>query len=522
MSRVFSLVTLAAALAILALGIWKCTCSAGDGDAFGYVSQSAMLAKGELRIEQQFQRSMPWPYAEWSFAPAGYRPAADDRGFIVPTYPPGLPLVMAAFRRVAGAGAVFFVVPLMGALCVLMTGALGRRVHSPLAGVIAALVLASSPSFLFQLMQPLSDVPAAAWWTIALTLALHDSAGASLASGAAASMAILTRPNLVPLAGAIGVFLLWQAVRADPCARAAAVRRVVLFAAGAVPGGVAIGALQNYLYGSPLRSGYEEFSALFAWANAAPNLKQYPRWLIATQTPIVCLALAAPWFPRIRRGGLPLAWVAVVFFCYLFYVPFGADDWSYLRFLLPAYPALIVLSVASALELIDRVTARERVRLAASIAVFASLLAWQGREALHRGVFSQHEVEQRYEDVGRYVTDFTPSNAVFITGLHAGSIRYYAGRLTIRFDWVGERRLDQVVEVMREKGYHPYIALEEGEEAGFRERFVKMSDLARLDWPPAAQRSQPIRVRIYDPLDRARAAQGASIRTAEIAVRRRR
>ena len=158
---------------------------------------------------------------------------------------------------------------------------------------------------------------------------------------------------------------LWQAARADPRA-ARALRRVVLFAAGAVPGGVAIGALQNYLYGSPLRSGYEEFSALFAWANAAPNLKQYPRWLIATQTPIVCLALAAPWFPRIRRGGLLLAWVAVVFFCYLFYVPFGADDWSYLRFLLPAYPALIVLSVASALELIDRVTARQAVRLAAS------------------------------------------------------------------------------------------------------------------------------------------------------------
>ena len=38
---------------------------------------------------------------------------------------------------------------------------------SGVAGMIAALVLASSPSFLFQLMQPLSDVPAAAWWTIA-------------------------------------------------------------------------------------------------------------------------------------------------------------------------------------------------------------------------------------------------------------------------------------------------------------------------------------------------------------------
>ena len=68
---------------------------------------------------------MPWPYAEWSFAPAGLSARQPYRGFIVPTYPPGLPLVMAAFRRVAGAGAVFFVVPLMGALCVWMTGDLG-------------------------------------------------------------------------------------------------------------------------------------------------------------------------------------------------------------------------------------------------------------------------------------------------------------------------------------------------------------------------------------------------------------
>jgi hypothetical protein len=283
---------------------------------------------------------------------------------------------------------------------------------------------------------------------------------------------------------------------------------------------VAIAAVQDYLYGSPLRSGYEEFTALFGWANAWPNLTQYPRWLIATQTPIVCLALAAPWFVRARaRVWLLLAWLAVVFLCYVFYVPFGRDEWSYLRFLLPAYPPLIVLTVTVALELIQRATARAGVRLAASLLLCASLVAWQGREAYHRGAFTQQAIEQRYEDVGRYVADMMPSNAVFIAGLHAGSIRYYAERLTIRFDWVGERRLDQVVDVMREKGYHPYIALEEGEEPGFRERFAARSELARLDWSPAAQRSEPIRVRIYDPLDRVRAARGDATTTAGTAVK---
>ena len=524
MKQVYSSVALAAALAILTLGIWKGTFSAGDGDAYGYVSEAGLWLKGTLRVDQQFVRTLPWPYADWSFAPAGYRPAT-VHGFIVPTYSPGLPLVMALFQRVAGAGAVFYVVPLMGALCVWMTADLGARVHGPLTGVIAALLLASSPSFLYQLMQPLSDVPAAAWWTIALALALRETNRASLGAGAAASMAILTRPNLVPLAAVIGVFLTWRAIGADARGRRAAVQRLLLFAAAVVPGCLAVAAVQTYLYGSPLRSGYEGFDALFTWAHAAPNLDRYPRWLLQTQTPAVCLAIAAPWLTRRRPAAaaapvlradhvwLLLASIAVVFLSYLFYLPFGREEWSYLRFLLPAYPPLLILTVAVALEVVRRVAARDRSRLVLSIAFCAAVVAWQGREAFSRGAFVLDRVEQRYADVGRYIAANMPPNALFITGVHAGSIRYYSGRLTIRYDWVGERRLNQVVDVMREKGYHPYIALEEAEESRFRDRFLNLSDLARLDWAPAAQRSAPIRVRIYDPLDR-----GHAVATAEIAA----
>jgi hypothetical protein len=74
------------ALAVGALGIWKGSFVAGDGDAFGYVSEANLIAHGTLRIEQQFVRTLPWPFADWSFAPAGYRPAT-VRGFIVPCAP---------------------------------------------------------------------------------------------------------------------------------------------------------------------------------------------------------------------------------------------------------------------------------------------------------------------------------------------------------------------------------------------------------------------------------------------------
>ena len=79
---------------------------------------------------------------------------------------------MAGAVRVAGDGAIFAVVPLMGLLAVWCTWLLGRRLAGPVAGASSALLLACSPTFLYQLVQPMSDVPAAALWTAALATAL--------------------------------------------------------------------------------------------------------------------------------------------------------------------------------------------------------------------------------------------------------------------------------------------------------------------------------------------------------------
>src|SRR5438045_4061780 len=125
---------------------------------------------------------MPWPLADWTFAPLGYRPAP-TRGFIVPIYPPGLPLLMAVFQQMTDRDAVFYVVPLLGALAVWAAGRLGSILHGPLTRALAAMLLASSPTFLLQLVQPVSDVPATAWWTLALMLAVDGRRFATWASG---------------------------------------------------------------------------------------------------------------------------------------------------------------------------------------------------------------------------------------------------------------------------------------------------------------------------------------------------
>ena len=432
------------------------------------------------------------------------------RGFIVPTYPPGLPIVMSFFQRVRGRDAVFYVVPVLGALAIWATRRLGAKLFGEPAGASSALLLASSPTLLLQLIQPVSDVPATAWWAVSLAAAVGDSAAAAFASGAAASLAILTRPNLVPLAA---VCIGFVSGRQDAC------RRLALFACGVVPGCLAVAAIDAYLYGSPLRSGYAELHTLYAWANAAPNLDRYPRWLVASETPFMCLALLAPWLigRQRRRVGLLLVFAAVVFVSYLFYQPFGRDDLGYLRFLLPAYPALIVLSVGVTIELARRLRVGSPAVVAVGVCAIVAVL--NVRTSAERRVLSLREVESRYVDVGRYVAQAMPREALFISGLHCGSIRYYSDRLTLRYDLLQPGWLDEAVRTLRSKGYHPYIALEEGEEPDFRGQFGGRSDLARLDWPPAAERREPVRVRIYDPADRARFFGGEGVVTGDIALR---
>jgi len=524
-------IVVAVAITVAALGLWRGTYSAGDGDAFGYVSQASLIAQGTLHVEQQFVRDLPWPFAEWTFAPAGYRPGT-DHGTIVPIYPSGLPLMMAGFQRAGGPMAVFFVVPLLGALGVWMTAQLGTAIHGRLTGVLAAIMVAASPSFLFQLMQPMSDVPAMAWWTMALVLILRHSGLAALGAGVAASAAIMTRPNLVPLAAVIGAYLLVRL--AGPRAeRRPALTRFACFAAGAVPGCLAVAVINNRLYGSPLASGYEPFDVLYSMAHLAPNLDRFPRWLIETQSPFIYLAFAAPWLVAGRRPSaavrpvtaapvrLLLALIAVVFLSYLFYTPFGRDDWSYLRFLLPAYPALTVLAVAVAVEIARRAIAVDRRAVAVAAMICVVLSAWLIGRSIDRGAFRQQTVDSRYRDVGRYADAILPPNSVVIGHLHAGSIRHYSGLLTMNFRWLERRWLDAAIKELGDRGYHPLIALEDGEIESFQERFAAQNTLGRLDWPPMAEHAEPIRVKIFDPADRDRFLRGERIVTGTIVRSRR-
>src|SRR5712691_11378048 len=216
--------------------------AAGGADAYGYVSQASLWAQGRLVTPDPLAEIEPvlGPAA----APLGYRLARTE-GAIVPIYPPGLPLAMALALKIAGPSAVYYVVPILGGIAVWLTYILGARLEGPITGTIAAVLFAFSPLFIFHTLEPMSDVPVTTWWLLAWVFAISPSTWAPLGAGLAVSAAVLTRPNLVPLA-----IVLVAVVGANR----PRLPRLALFAAGSIPGCLIVAAINAHLYGSPLAS----------------------------------------------------------------------------------------------------------------------------------------------------------------------------------------------------------------------------------------------------------------------------
>jgi len=259
--------------------------------------------------------------------------------------------------------------------------------------------------------------------------------------------------------------------------------------------------IQREFYGSALQSGYGSLSALFALDHVAPNAVRYVTWMSQTHTFAWLLALASPF---LLPGPLTALFISLFLVNVASYLPYAVfEDWSYLRFLLPSIPLLLVLVVA----VIDAVCRRIRpVTAPAVVAVATAVLVVLGvREARARDVFRLQRLEARYERTGAYVARGLPPNAIVITSWESGSVRFYGRRPTIVWDALDPAWLDRVVNFVRDRGLEPYLLFESWEEPIFRTRFAS-SPIGALDWPPMAEVAS--QVRIYRPDDRERYARG--------------
>ena len=502
-------VAAAAAIAAFSIAVHWGTFTAGGSDSYCYVSQAALFADGRMAIDQPLARELPWTGAAASLVPSGYV-ASPDPAVIVPKCPPGLALLMAVALRIGGTNAVFYVVPLLGGLAVFLTFAIGRLVEQSVAGALAAVLLSVSPIFVFQIVQPMSDVPATAFWLLAIAFALRRTAAAATIAGLAASAAILTRPNLAPLAG---VMLLFRIPNAQ--------FRIVPFLLGALPGLVATLALNAALHGSPFRSGYGDLGQLFAVGNTLSNITHFARSLLETQTPIVLVGLAAP-FLAVRTAApgkgpasvwwLFLMFIAAVWAAYVGYQAFG--EWWYVRFLLPALPLMLLSSAVCIVYFVERLPPATRTPVL--VIGVALLCGWTLRVADARLAFDLHRLERRYAVTGAFIARQLPPNAIVLAVHQSGSVRHYSGRTTIAWDAIDPGELDAAVDALARRKREPYLLLETWEESVFRQRFRGRSRLGDLDWPPAAIIGRD--VRLYEIAARTRYRLGRPVHPSRVPV----
>ena len=499
-----------AAAVLAAVGIAYGTYAASSADAAGYVSQAYLLSSGHLLRDEPLARQVGWPDAEWTFSPLGYRPGT-NAGEIAPTYPSGLPVVMAVARVAVGDGAPFAVTPVLAAVAVLCTLGLGTLLHSRLAGFVAAALLTTSPIVLFQVVQPMSDVPVTAWWALAWLLALTPLPQAPFAAGASTGLAILTRPNLAPLALVVALAL---ALRSGSRARTLRTRWLQ-FAGGLFPGVGALFLVNWRLYGSPFSSGYGDIGDLFSMNAIFPNARAYFIRVIQGELPALVLtacalvvvlvfrlkpeATKAPeaTAERIRDATL-LATVAaaIVLACYL---PYGVfTEWSYLRFLLPVFPLAFVVTGA----LVARGAARipEPVRGLTLLVALTVVGSVNVVNASREQAFNLRVFEARYRTAGQYLAAALPRNVAIIAGQQSSSARHYTGLPVVRWDLLAID-LDAAIATLRNLGRHPLVLIEDWEMSPLRAKFPR-SQYARLDWRPRADFGEVTRVRLFDPSDR--------------------
>jgi hypothetical protein len=483
-------------LAVLVIGLTWTTRVAGGSDSYAYISQAQLWVAGNLIVEQPIVAKVPWPHAESSFAPLAYLPIGG--GAIVPIVAPGYPMVMALFSLVHP-DAIFWVVPAAGALLVGMSFVLGRALGGPTAGLLTSALVATSPAFLFQLVAPMSDIVVAAFWITALVVAIPNRTDTWLGAGTISSLAILTRPNTAPIAAAFVIAAFWNWADTGNAARTRArLWKVLAYLTGTIPGVLTVAAINTALYGGPLKSGYP-ISGLFALSHVGPNAWQYLTSLIASETPLVCLAVAAPLVVRDQAKRWLMTAISLcammTWLCYVFYEVFR--EWWYLRFLLTAFPCLLALVAVSFVHAANRATPALRVPLV--IAILAVVFTWRIEYAIDASTFNSWKLERRYSDAGRLADRTLEPHAILYSAQHSGSLRYYGHRMTVRWDFFDGPWLDRSVEILKGMGYKPYFVLEEGEAKDFVTTFGGKSRYGKLDWPPLAEVASSPAVRIYDP-----------------------
>jgi hypothetical protein len=283
----------------------------------------------------------------------------------------------------------------------------------------------------------MSDVPALVWTTAAVTAMWSSRRDPrwAIAAGAAMSMAVLIRTTnvlaFVPLAVCAGFSM----------------RRWLLLAAGGLPGAALFVAYNLGAYGAAVSTGYVDLDIHFGARHIVPSLRHYAIWLPVMLTPIVVLALG---LPALRKPPtLPavlMLWIAVYLGFYTVY-SYTYEAWWYTRFLLPAFPPLLVGALwvgRTALEraaqtfagaAIPRIIGKVPAAVGALL-LGAAIVTHQVWWSERLGVAAPSAQESQFLSSARWVRAHLPAGAGIVSMQMSGSLYHYTDFSVLRWEFL--------------------------------------------------------------------------------------
>ncbi len=457
--RKWSIVGLLAAVVTSYLWFIATHCSpyAGPSDASGYLNAARLLEEGNLiqpipRIEGL--DTQIWdPHQQ---RPLGFH-VDSEAATMTPSYPVGFPLHLWLASQVVGLDLATIPVNLMlvlaGAALML---AVGRRLGLSRSWALAAVgMLWACPLFLSYSLQPMSDMPATVWVLASIWCALktRERWTWGFAAGASIAMSVLIRPTnlvvLLPVATVIGFrWRGWLAV-----------------VAGGIPGAAVLAWYNTTLYGSVSSTGYGSVGHLFRLEHVPHNAAHFALWIFLLLSPVVAVgALALLATKRRPPLLLPLviAWVTGFVGVYVFYYHAG-ETWWYLRFILPAFPALILAACVALQGFTERLP--RGMKLGCWVALTGVALAWELTLARRLRIDLARVGDEVYVQTAEWMKANAPANALVMQMQASGAFTYYTDFTIVRWDILtDEKSWPALQRAARAAGRPIYATLFEFEE----------------------------------------------------------
>jgi hypothetical protein len=319
----------------------------GAVDWYGYYQEGLLFKAGRTTLPTEL------PAATFpSVVPFGFSVLADGR--VVPQYPPGFPLLLAAASIF---GLEFHLMPLIGLVsCLVLFQLIRDLTGDRVTAALYAVLWAFFPIVVYGSTTIMSDLVAALFVGVSYLLYRR---GRVFWSAFALTFALCVRPTNALYLPVFAVVLLRD-------------RRLIRYGLGLLLPGVLYGFYNYSLYGAPWRTGYFDILPDLVAGVFVPHLGFYLGQILLQFSPLVLLlcvwGFRQPWGEKIFF----VAWFAVFLLFYCFWRS-GGDAWWYTRFLLPGFTPVFLLSalgfhrVRTLIE--ERLAAGPR-RRAAQIALF--------------------------------------------------------------------------------------------------------------------------------------------------------